>query len=215
MFFDISASLYMGSAGVVILGALYWKRGTTEAAWITMITGAVLSISGFIYRQINPDFLDGRIMAFYVAIICIVTYIVASLFSRKPNKDLDKILHRDPTQKNVTLSFYQNIKNIFTAQHISKNDKFLLGMIILFLIIFLSIFVLVCVYNVYYEVPVSSWLNFWHIYIYAMFAIGSVFLTIITIGGIRDLIRLFISLKTKIVDYTDDGSVNSENLTVK
>ena len=64
MFMDISASLYTGAAGVVLLGALYWKRGTTKAAWTAMITGAVLSLSGFVYRVIDPAFLDGRIMAF-------------------------------------------------------------------------------------------------------------------------------------------------------
>jgi len=37
MFFDISASLYIGSSGIVLLGGLYWKRGTTKAAWVTII----------------------------------------------------------------------------------------------------------------------------------------------------------------------------------
>ena len=46
MFMDISASLYTGAAGVVLLGALYWRRGTTMAAWVTMITGLALSAGG-------------------------------------------------------------------------------------------------------------------------------------------------------------------------
>ena len=49
---------------------------TTMAAWVTMVTGLVLSAGGFVYRVIDPTFLDGRIMAFWVSMIRILLYVV-------------------------------------------------------------------------------------------------------------------------------------------
>lgn len=52
MFFHLTAAVFIGGAGAVIIGGLYWKRGTTTAAWTAMITGSGLSILGF-YLQHN------------------------------------------------------------------------------------------------------------------------------------------------------------------
>ena len=48
MFFALTGSVYMGGAGAVILGGLYWRRGTAAGAWAAMLTGAGLAILGFI-----------------------------------------------------------------------------------------------------------------------------------------------------------------------
>jgi SSS family solute:Na+ symporter len=48
MFFALTGSVYMGGAGAVILGGLYWRRGTAAGAWAAMLTGAGLAVLGFI-----------------------------------------------------------------------------------------------------------------------------------------------------------------------
>jgi SSS family solute:Na+ symporter len=44
MFFNITGAIYLGGAGAVIIGGLYWKKGTSGAAWTAMITGSFLSV---------------------------------------------------------------------------------------------------------------------------------------------------------------------------
>ncbi len=51
MFFALTGSVYMGGAGAVILGGLYWKRGTAAGAWAAMLTGSILAILGFIFMN--------------------------------------------------------------------------------------------------------------------------------------------------------------------
>jgi len=75
------------------------------------------------------------------------------------------------------------------------------------IVIFLITFVSVWIYNLVYDVPVTSWVKFWHVYLYLMFFGGSAFLLWIIIGGIRDLIRLFKNLRSQEENILDDGSV--------
>jgi SSS family solute:Na+ symporter len=200
MFMDISASLYTGSAGVVLLGALYWRRGTTKAAWVAMIAGAVLSLSGFVYRIIDPSFLDGRIMAFWVSLICIGLYVVVSLADRsEPGADLDRLLNRRKGSQHP---------GWLRGKELPGGDRILIGAIVGGIGVLLTVYLGVCVYNLTHDVPTSSWLDFWHIYIYVMFALGSAFLIWISVGGMRDLFRLFRRLETEAVDDRDDGRVD-------
>ncbi len=48
MFFALTGAIYLGGAGAVILGGLYWKRGTTEAAWTALILGTVMAFGGML-----------------------------------------------------------------------------------------------------------------------------------------------------------------------
>ncbi len=43
MYFALFNNLWLGPAGTVILGGLYWKRGTTRAAITTLIAGMIVS----------------------------------------------------------------------------------------------------------------------------------------------------------------------------
>ncbi|MCX6971814.1 MAG: sodium:solute symporter [Verrucomicrobia bacterium] len=47
MFFALTGSVYLGGAGAVILGGLYWKKGTTTGAWAAMLAGSGLAVTGF------------------------------------------------------------------------------------------------------------------------------------------------------------------------
>lgn len=120
MFFQITGAIYMGGAGVVLIGALYWKRGTTSAAWSAMITGGVLSVGGIILRSqwqkivsvllrwlpdnefltanLSAFPLNGMEISFYASLAAIFVYIVISLLGwwifKTPPFNLHKMLHR-------------------------------------------------------------------------------------------------------------------------
>ena len=58
LFFAITAAIFAGGSGAVIIGGLYWDRGTTNAAWTAIIIGALISVSGVLVKQISVEWLN-------------------------------------------------------------------------------------------------------------------------------------------------------------
>src|SRR5262249_50062540 len=70
MWWNVTMGVFIAGAGSAIIGGLYWKKGTTSAAWAAMIAGSVLSISGIIYRQFDThSLLNGTEISFFVTLI--------------------------------------------------------------------------------------------------------------------------------------------------
>jgi len=107
MFFAITGAIYLGGSGAVIIGGLYWKRGTTAAAFTTMTVGAITALGVIVLRTVWEDvpFLvetfssaqmpwNSQIVAFWLSIVAILVYVVVSLLTPKPSVDFDRLFHR-------------------------------------------------------------------------------------------------------------------------
>ncbi|MHB9138278.1 MAG: sodium:solute symporter family protein [Victivallaceae bacterium] len=117
MYFALTGAIYLGGAGSVILGGLYWKRGTTAAAWTSLTVGTILAFGGILIQQLWPNYLgpallqiwpdsawliankakfpvNGQIIFFIAMITSLTSYIMVSLLGPKRVYDMDKLLHR-------------------------------------------------------------------------------------------------------------------------
>ncbi|MBK8698422.1 MAG: hypothetical protein IPN29_02285 [Saprospiraceae bacterium] len=54
LFLNISGAIFVGGSGAVIIGGLYWRKGTTPAAWAAMITGALTASLNILLNQLFP-----------------------------------------------------------------------------------------------------------------------------------------------------------------
>ncbi len=50
MFFQLSAAIFTGGAGVCIIGGLYWKHGTTAGAFSALIVGTTIAVAGILLQ---------------------------------------------------------------------------------------------------------------------------------------------------------------------
>ncbi|RLD10360.1 MAG: sodium:solute symporter [Chlamydiae bacterium] len=57
MFFAITGAIWLGGAGAVIIGGLYWRRGTTFGAFAALITGCTIAVGGILLQQSWPNHL--------------------------------------------------------------------------------------------------------------------------------------------------------------
>ena len=116
MYFAITGAIYLGGAGAVIIGGLYWRKGTAAGAWSGMITGSVLAVGGIVLDHYWPPvcrmlmnwFGDGGFLAAhaekfpingqYVSALAmgsaIAAYIGVSLLTCRQNFNMERLLHR-------------------------------------------------------------------------------------------------------------------------
>lgn len=117
MYFALTGAIYLGGAGSVIIGGLYWKRGTTYGAYTALISGTVLGLGGMVLEQVWPGHLapylhskwpdnawltahldkfpvNGQVIYFYAMLTAIVSYVLVSLLGPKHVHNMDKLLHR-------------------------------------------------------------------------------------------------------------------------
>ena len=121
MFFALTGTIYLGWAGSVIIGGLYWKRGTAKGAWSCSIVGVVLAFCGWyltynwessqqILSGLFPDMwaswtqgwpellgdkcpITAQVLFFWTILVTVLTYVVVSLLANE-EFDMDQLLHR-------------------------------------------------------------------------------------------------------------------------
>lgn len=220
MFFLLTGTIWLGGAGTVIVGGLYWKRGTTAGAYGALTAGIVLFTTGFAMQKLWPIYHDGanspidsKWLWFIAMMLSIVVYVLLSLLGKRKVFNLDKMLHRgeyavvdDATVvTDQTIPAWQRIFGI--GKEFTVKDKFFYLGIAGWTLLWGVLFVVVTIYNMIVEVSIVSWAKFWHFYVWLIVITGIVTTIWFTWSGMIDLIKMFRRLATMIRDDNDDGTV--------
>jgi SSS family solute:Na+ symporter len=235
MYLALTGTVFVGGAGSAIIGGLYWKKGSTQAAWTAMITGMLLSGFGIVVKQgfvgellrssydahqgifsgallslHETKWLTGQVLAFVSIAVSVTAYVIVSLFTCKREHDLDRLLHRgayridDDEVEQSQPGFWAKLG--FTGEF-SGSDKWITWITISWPLVWTVIFVIVTLYNLGTDVPHESWLNFWRYWTWFVFVTGAIVLVWFTIGGLRDLRRMFARMRDLSDDAHDDGQL--------
>ena len=237
MFFALTGSIYLGGAGAVIIGGLYWKKGTAPAAWVAMILGGALGVFGVIAEQVWKSMLhplligwfphsqylqthadrfpiNGQYMWLIAMLSAIAAYIIVSLLTCREDFNMDKLLHRGKyavAEDNVAtrgerISLWQKLLGI--DHQFTLGDKILSISVFAWTMFWVAVFVVVTAWNFIWPLSTGWWSNYWYIVAILMPLVLGVITSIwFTVGGIRDLRRLFVHLQTSARDVLDDGTV--------
>lgn len=219
MFQNVTGAIFLGGAGSCIVGGLYWKRGTAAGAWTAMILGSTLAVAGMIAQQLIPHFpLNGQYIFCVAMIAGIVTYIAVSLATCRVPHDMDKLLHRgryavDPvTGEPLPIvrrpdSSWRGILGI--DKDSSTVDKFQCMLLFSWSLAWMLAFAIVTTWNLIRPWPTGWWVT-WTLWTSVILAFVICIATTIwfTWGGLRDLRRLFVRLRTLTVNDLDDGRVS-------
>lgn len=212
MFIQVSGALYVGGAGAVVIGGLYWRRASTAAAWTSMALGTTIAAGGMAASEFYKDFpLNGIQIAFVAAAVASAGYIIVSLFN-KELFDIDKMLHKGKYATEDTKRVVGSVTSRMWKK-LGITDEFTIGDRVIYFATmfwyvgwFLALLVVVA-YNLIFDVSQESWLSFWHIYIWFIFGVCSCVVVWLLIGGIIDVRKLFKLLAAIEVDQQDDGWV--------
>lgn len=232
LYFTVTSALF--SAGAVVIGGLYWKKGTTLGAWCSMIAGAVSAVTGLLLCKYTPAFFqktvngvvqyhaDGRPLplyneqevAFGAALLAITLYIVVSLaehyLRRLPDFNLEKMLHRGPYASPGDAKPAVGLAALGFTGDFSRGDKIIyvatMGWTLFWALAAAVLFIL----EKTGFLNVHKWMSFWSVYM--LFATGAGVIATLWLlgGGCRDIVYLFRTLGSQKADDSDDGSIKPE-----
>jgi len=236
MYFAITGAIISG-LGPVIIGGLYWKRGGSLAAWVTVALGAGASLAFLFIRQLADvlkarfgpggisdaiDYINGvnsQYQWFFIMMACVVSYVLFSLIRLRKPFDMDRLLHRGAYDtkgdhvkaEDASTSIW--VKIFAITEEFSFTDRILAIALVVWNFGWLAVFVVATIYN--YTVSQLTddwWSGFWRFWIWMQIAIGIPATIWFTCGGIMDLKRVFHRLATIQRDDRDDGRVVDHHL---
>lgn len=239
LFFAITGAIFAGGSGAVIIGGLYWKRGTAAAAWSAMILGATIAVGGIIMHQIPDTSLtiaagQGDFVTLAKQIVVAlkgingqtywgigmgastIIYITVSLLSRKKVFNLDKLLQRGKylnreETKIVDAVPQRGWKLLGMGREFTRSDKFIYIINYIWTGGWTIVFIIGTIYNLTYDVSDQTWMNFWKVYILIQVALAIVSIVWFSIGGFRDLHKMIGQLRIMKRDDSDDGFITNDN----
>ena len=234
LFFAITAAIFAGGSGAVIIGGLYWDRGTTKAAWTAIIIGALISVSGVLVKQISVEWLNDT--SSYVQLKNILefirningqeywgismgasafAYVVVSVLDNSEPFNMDKLLNRgkyaiEGEKKIINENTELGWKIFLMGEEFTRGDKLIYILNYVWTGIWTLVFIVGTIYNLSNEVSDASWMFFWRNYIYIFIVISLVIIVWFTVGGFHDLKIMMDKLKTEKRDHHDDGWVSED-----
>jgi SSS family solute:Na+ symporter len=213
MFFAITGAIFAGGSGSVLIGGLYWKHGTTTAAWSAMIVGSSIAVGGIAVHQIVDDFFINGQMFWGIAMgASALTYVLVSVLGKRSVCDLDRVLHRGSyaigeETKIVEAEPSRGLKVLGMGREFTRGDRIIYGATYAMTGIWTVLFIVGTVYNLTHEVSDEAWGLFWRTYVYVQLALAVFVLLWFTVGGIVDVKAMLRRLDVMERDDSDDGKV--------
>lgn len=217
MWWTVTAAIFVGGAGSAIIGGLYWEKGTTAGAWVGLITGSVLCVSGILIRQWHPDFpLNGTQISFYAGLISISVYVLTSLLTCRAPHNMDKLLHRgvysvepEGGASGVKKERVFSLRRLTGIdEHFTRPDRWVAYGVFFWTTTWFSVFLVGSAIYLLHPFSNEFWAKYWH-FAQVILPLAIAFITTIwfTIGCYGDLRRFFRRLGEERVDSHDDGTV--------
>lgn len=236
MYFQATGAIFTGGAGAVLIGGLYWKRGTAAGAWAAMIVGSVLAVGGVLiiniiwpvltpwlqesfvdnqWIQALPErfWLNGVQMSFLASISACLAYVITSFCSPDPKIDMDRLLHRGQYQAQAAEGADHiappaiGWRAIGFNKEFTRGDKWIYGINVAWVSFFFISFVTISVWQLFYRWPDAWWGNWWLFNVIFIGVTGLATTVWFLIGGSLDLVALFRRLGAIQRDVDDDGTV--------
>ena len=214
LFFAITGAIFAGGSGAVIIGGLYWKRGTTAAAWASLVVGSVVAVGGIVLHQVKPDFfINGQMFWGLAMAASSLVYISVSLITgRRKTFDMDKMLHRGKylIREEYTVVDAAPVKGwkvLGMGREFTRSDKVIYVATYAWTASWVVVFVVGTVLNLTGGVDAGSWMRFWKTYV-MIYLVVSIFVIVwFSAGGIINLKEMIRTLRVMKRDHADTGFV--------
>jgi solute:Na+ symporter, SSS family len=171
----------------------------------------------------ESSWISGQVLTFIAMASAISAYVGVSLLMPEKPFDLDRMLYRGkyrellPESERDFREEYGSslplwMQKIGFSREYSRADTWITTLTVLWPLAFTLLFIAGTVYAVFVGIPEEWWVSFWKYWTWLVFAVGCVIVVWFTIGGFRDLNRMYAHLEKYRADRRDDGSVSSDSM---
>ena len=223
MFFALTGAIWLGGAGVVIVGGLYTSWGTTAGAYAGLITGSLVAGVGFLLIQLKVGwvteckYLTGQWIYFWATMLALLMYVSFSLLGKRGRFNLDRMLHRgeykvasDQTEPAGSAvgerRTWRNALGI--TKEFTRGDKIIYAISVGQTVVILVWFVGLSLIGWLLKLSAEQWADCHRIFFAGWIGICFPIALWLGVGGIRDAGHFFKALKTTRHDFSDDGTVD-------
>jgi solute:Na+ symporter, SSS family len=205
----------LGRFRVVADGSTMTGVGADGSALSCELHGGSTGFAGIALRSIGfiRD-LNGQILTFYSIALSILLYVVVSLCTSREPFDLDRMLHREsraPGDEDESRTRWW--ERLGFGREMTRWDRIITAVTISWPILFTLVFIAGMLRELLAESlglePISdaAWLEAWGWWLWCAIGTAMVVTVWFTIGGLRDLVRMFRLLGRVQADELDDGRV--------
>lgn len=224
MYWAITGALWLPGAGAAVIGGLYWRRGTTVAAYTSLGFGMAVGVFGLVvprwYQNRTGELfpLNNQYLFFIAVVGCCLLYASVSLLSGKGRRfNLERMLHRGAwaipgehtLHREMRLSPWQRLVGL--THEFSFMDRVLAIALVVWNLGWVSLFGVVTLLNLVAPFGDEWWLGFWKGYVWFYLAFNLLLAVWFTFGGVADIRYLMRTIKDVVRDETDDGRVRPES----
>jgi SSS family solute:Na+ symporter len=222
MLFAAVNSIWLGPAGAVMLGGLYWKRGTTAAAMSTLIAGSVVGMIFFVLQQGWPVWyqkaefpINGQYCFLINIAFSILLYVGISLLTCTESFNMERMLHRGPYAAAGEVlpelrptRWWQSVFGI--TPMFNRRDRITAYIIVGWFLFWLGTFIAGMTYGYLANPRDELWVDFWLVYLCLNFAVLVGTTLWLGIGGIKDVLALFKTMRGADRDFSDTGETTPD-----
>jgi SSS family solute:Na+ symporter len=216
LFFAITGAIFTGGSGAVIIGGLYWKRGTTAAAWSALITGSVVAVGGIILKQIDPAFfINGQQFWGLAMLSSSIVYVAVSLLGGRRTFDMDRMLHRGAHAIREEIRVVEEVpqkgwRMLGMGKEFTRGDRIIYIGAYTWTFAWSVVFVIGTYINLTTGASDADWMSFWRAFIMINIVVSALVIIWFAVGGTRDMRDMLHRLRTMTRDDRDDGSVGAD-----
>lgn len=218
MYMDLVSILGAGAGSVIVFG-LYWKRGTTAAAVVSMLIGIIAFAIAFALQKYwllvhgVPFPLNSRILMFICMIITIISYVAVSLTYRRSVFNMDKLLNRGAYAIKEDIVEVKNppvkrwMAKIGITDEFRLRDKIIYFFFSTWQLCWFAFFAVIMIYRIFNDISDKIWSLYWKYNTWMNVVLAIITIFWFTWGGLLDLRTMFAKLAGKERDDTDDGEI--------
>ena len=226
MFFALTGAIWLGGAGIVIMGGLYTSWGTTAGAYAALISGASIASTGLVLKYTEVEWISGKYLTgmwiyFWAAIVSACMYTGFSLLGKRKKHNMDKLLHRGQYRieaDQVVAEDSSAMPEKWTwrtalgiTKEFTRGDKIIYAISIILTMLMLVWFLVMTSIGTLIGLTPAQWANCHRYFLWFWILACFVIAIWLGIGGIRDGISFIRDLRTANRDYSDDGRVSESN----